>query len=254
VTVNAGELALATVGVSALIENDLPRMGIGKIEEALSIPRKAMTLARKLCAGELKYTPMPRPHSYPKMLARFTKALAAPDVQSWIDMFPPEAAAMSGAFQLVAQEAMEHMKGMFPTASVTTFVGPRNMMPDDVRVWRFFSQLELLNDPLRAFELMATGALLRSQVLAVREIYPTMTAMFDASLYEQIGRAKAAKLSYQLPPRAEQGVAVWLDRRFVDHAPPKAPELPAGPPPQTGAPNKVAAGLATRTQEAINNS
>lgn len=250
--VNPGELALATVGVSALIEDELPRMGIGKIQEALSIPRKAVQLARKLCANELKYTPMARPHSYRVLLDRFTKALAAPDIQSWVDMFPPEAASMSGAFVQVAQEAMEHMKNLFPTATVNSFTGPRNMVPDDVRVWRFYSQLELLNDPCRAFELAATGAVLGSQVVALREIYPTMTAMFDSALYEQIGKAKAAKQSYQLPPRAEQGVAVWLGRRYVDHVPPKPPE-PLAAPPQTGAPHAVADGLATRTQSAINN-
>lgn len=251
--IDPGELALATVGVSALIEGTPPKMGIGKIEEALRIPRRAIALARRLCDGELTYTPMPRAHSYKTLLDKLPKKLSAPDIEGWVNMFPPEAASMAGRFQAVAQEAMDQLRDLFPTSTISSFTGPENIPPDDVRVWRFFSQLELLNDPLRAFELIAVGAILRSQTIAAREVFPTLTAFFDKALYYQLSVHKAAKKSYRVPPRAEQGLSVWLGRRFVDHKPPEPPAPPAPPPPQTGAPSKVAGDLATRNQAAIGN-
>lgn len=255
--INAGELALATVGVSALITGDIPKMGIGRIDEALAIPRKAEKLARRMCDGDLEYTAMPRPHDYEKIRERFARKLQQHDTQALVDAFPPEASAMSGPFQLVAQAAFEHVAALFPTSSITTFTGPRPLPPEDVRIWKFFSQLELLNDPLRAFELMASAALLRSQVVAVRAIYPTLTANFDATIYDQIAKHVGDKKSYQLPPRVEAGVAIWFGRRVVQYQPPKPPGAPGpgdspppGPPAPLPPPSATAHELATRTQKA----
>lgn len=249
---NLGELALAVVGVTALIEDDLPKMGVGRQEEAMAIPAKAVKLARAALAedGEHAYAPIKRHGSYRAMLDRFTKGLATTDAQKLIDVFPAEASDMAGSFQMVAQGAFEHMKSMFPTTVVSSFTGPSNLTPDDVRVWRFFSQLEVLDDPLRVFNLIESAALLKSQVAAVHEIYPTLSKLFDAAIYEQMGLAKAAKQSYRMPPRTEQGLATWFGRRIVDHVPPKPPG--AAPPPESPPPgrNPLAARLATRNQRA----
>jgi hypothetical protein len=254
--VDPGELALAVVGVTALIDGDPPKMGKGRQDEAYAIPDKAVREARHVFdqKREHKYTPLKRHGSYRAMLDRFTKGLQSTDVYDFIGMFPPEASEMAGAFQLTAQNAFEHMKQMFPTTTVTGFLGPANITPDDVRVWRFFSQLEVLDDPLRVFNLIESAALLKSQVDAARAIYPTLTKLFDAALYEAMGLEKAAKQSYRIPPRTEQGLSVWFGRRFVEHQPPQPP----APPPSPGAPGaahgtKVADGLATRTQKASEN-
>jgi hypothetical protein len=121
-----------------------------------------------------------------------------------------------------------------------------------VSVWKFFSALEVLNDPLRVFPLIATGAILKSQVDAMREIYPTLSKEIDAAVYQAIAKKSAAsgvRNPFRLPPRAELGVAVWLGRRIVPHQPPKKPDAPPGPgsPPPSNLPNN----LATRNQKAI---
>lgn len=251
-----GELALAVVGVTALIDDDIPKMGKGRQEEALAIPGKAQKLARAILAedAEHKYEPMSRPGSYRAMLERFKAGLQTGDVQKLVDAFPPEASDMSGSFQLVAQAAFQHMKELFPTTVVTSFLGPSNVTPDDGRVWKFFSQLQVLDNPLRVFNLIETAALLRSQVAAVRTIYPTLSKLFDAAIYEAMGLAKVAKQSYRMPPRTEQGLSTWFGRRIVAHVPPK----PAGPPPPAPVPpvgkNPLAAAMATRTQRATEGS
>lgn len=250
--IDPGELALAEVGVTALIEDDLPKMGKGRQEDALAIPKQAFQRARDILAegGDHRYEPMKRPGSYRKMLDRFQAGLKTTDVQSLVEAFPPEASEMAGSFQLVAQRAFEQMKTMFPTTVVSSFTGPSNLTPDDVRVWRFFSQLEVLDDPLRVFNLIESAALLKSQVVAVREIYPTLTKLFDFALEMSMGAAKATKQSYRMPPRTEQGLSVWFGRRFVQHVPPPPPAPPGAPPVPPVGKNPIATRMSTRNQRA----
>lgn len=256
--INPGELALATIGVSAIIDGNVPKMGIERQRAAYAIPGKLQKLAADVVDGEIKRPPMPRPHSYRKLLDHFAKGLQPDQIQSLVAAFPHDASQMSGEFLLCAQAALEHLKKMFPMSVYSTFTGPQNLTPDDVSVWRFFSQLEVLDDPLRVFPLIATGALLKSQVQALREIYPTLSGQpdtnegIDAAIYGAVAtRSAAAPLAkpFRLPPRAELGVATWLGRRLVPHQKPDArPQTPPAPGPQSPG---QANNLATRNQKAI---
>jgi hypothetical protein len=256
-SVDPGELALATIGVSAIIDADIPRMGIERQRQALSIPNKLQKLAADVVDGDIKRPPMPRPHSYRKLLDHFAKGLQPDQIQSLMDAFPHDVSDMSGSFLLVAQAALEDLKKLFPMSVYSTFTGPQNLTPDDVSVWRFFSQLEVLDDPLRVYPLIATGALLKSQTMALREIYPTLSDAIDTSVNTAIAKKSAESVTadgtikYRLPPRAEMGVATWLGRRIVPHQPnkPAPPAPPAGTPTQPTIPNA----LATRNQKAIAN-
>lgn len=253
-SVNPGELALATIGVSAIIDGTVPKMGIERQREALGIPNKLQKLAADVVDGQIKRPPMPRAHSYRKLLDRFAQGLQPQHVQELIDAFPHDASDMSGAFVLCAQAALQHLQKMFPMSVYSTFTGPQNLTPDDVSVWRFFSQLEVLNDPLRVFPLIATGALLKSQVDGMREIYPTLSREIDTAIYGAIAKKSAGagmRKPFRLSPRAELGVAVWLGRRIVPHQPPKKPD-DAGPAPGPQSP-QIPNALATRNQKAIAN-
>lgn len=248
--VNPGELALAAIGVSPLIDGEVPRFGIERQREALSIPNKLVRLAADVVDNDVKRPPMPRPHSYRRLLDHFAAGLQADQLQELTERFPHDASEMAGAFLMTAQAALQHLKKMFPMSVYSTFTGPKNLTPDDEAVWRFFSQLEVLNDPLRVFPLIATGAILRSQVAAVREIYPTLSEAIDGAIYDAIAKKSAAKSNYRLPPRAELGVSTWLGRRLV---PFKKPSPAPAPAPISGQPsaNAAATDLATRNQKAI---
>lgn len=254
--IDPGELALATIGVSAIIDGNVPKMGIERQREAYAIPGKLQKLAADVVDGEIKRPPMPRPHSYRKLLDHFAKGLQPDQIQSLVVAFPHDASQMSSSFLLCAQAALEHLKKLFPMSVYSTFTGPQNLTPDDVSVWRFFSQLEVLDDPLRVFPLIATGAILKSQVLALREIYPTLSGEegIDKAIYGAVAKRSAAapqSKQFHLPPRAELGVAIWLGRRLVPHQKPDArPQTPPAPGPQSP---QIPNALATRNQKAIAN-
>lgn len=252
-SVNLGELALATMGISPIIDGEPPKMGLGRIREAMGIPLKAQRAAARLCKNELPYEPMPRAHDYPKLLKRFSKGLQAHEMPDLVGLFPHEASDMAGAFQLVAQDAFEQVKQLFPTSTVTSFVGPTNMTPPSELVWKFFAQLEVLNDPCRIFMLAANGALLKSQAIAVHTIYPSLSELFDSTIFDAVGKAKVERLSYQLPPRAEHGVATWLGRRTVQFQAKKPDAQPPGATPPVASRRGPAGKLATTNQKAVEN-
>lgn len=235
-------------------------MGIERQREALGIPNKLSKLAEQIVNDTVKRPPMPRSHDYRKLLDHFAKGLQPDQMQELVERFPPGASDMSGSFLMVAQAALEHLKQLFPMSVYTTFTGPTNLTPDDDSVWRFFSQLEVLNDPMRVFPLIACGALLRSQVKAMREIYPTLSAAIDTAAYEAIAKKTAEAMPkggapsrpFRLPPRAEMGLAVWLGRRLISHQPPPPPGAPAPGPAATPS-QKMPNAMATRTQKAIAN-
>lgn len=259
--INPGELALASIGVSALIDGPPPKMGQGRRDEAEAIGRDIPRRARELVADEaMKRTPTPRAHSYKALLDRFARKLdepllAAHETQALVDAFPAEASEMSGAFSMVAQAALEKLRTLFPMSEYRSFTGPKNLPPDDVKVWKFFNQLEVLNDPMRVFPLIATGALLKSQAQAVREVYPTLSQDIDAAIYAAIAK-KGAETNgkYKLPPRAEMGVATWMGRRVVPYQPPKPAPPPGGAPaPSAAGSTNLPEAMATRNQAAIAN-
>jgi hypothetical protein len=100
----------------------------------------------------------------------------------------------------------------YPISQYQTIAGSTNLQPTDMKKFKFKSVLEMVNEPLRVFELMSTGALLKSQAHAVRTVYPTLSACIDAALMNETVSAKAAKASFELPPRAEYGVKNWLQK------------------------------------------
>ncbi len=247
--INPGELALATIGVSALIKGDVPKQGIGRLKEMARLPAQIDTLASKVADGTLEYSSTARAHDYKQLLSKLAKPLPSDAIVSLVAKFPHEASDIAGSFVIAAQQALTKIRDLFPVSVYKSFVGPVNLVPNDLAVWQFMSQLDVLNDPLRVFSLMATGALLKRQVDAVRAVYPTLSDAIDSALYRAIVADKAKKASYQLPPRSEIGVAVWLGRKIAAYKPP-AKDAPATPADSTS--TKLNKGELTANQAAVN--
>lgn len=245
--IDPGEVALATIGISAILRDEVPRQGVERLQRMAAIPKQIASLAGKVATGKLTYQALPREHSYRALLDRLSSPLRQSEIQGLIDRFPGAGADIGAAFVIAAQEALLHVKELFPVSIYTTFAGPKNMVPNDLAIWQFLSQLDVINDPMRVFALMASGALLKRQADAIRLIYPTMSAAIDPALYEAIARQIAARASYQLPPGAEFGVATWLGRRSVAYQ----PAAPAGPAPAAPLAKPKGNPLATPNQRAV---
>lgn len=228
-TINPGELALATIGISAILKGDMPTVGLGRLDDMAAIPKKIVRLASKVCRGKLAYSAYEHEHKYKTLLDRISKPLPPAELAALQDKFPPEAGDIATGFSIAVQEALRDLKAVFPVSVYKTFAGPKNLEPNAARIGEFLNLLDVVNDPLRVFPLIARGALLKSQARIVRLVYPTFSAAVDAALYAVCAKYRGASPEsnpFQLPPRAEYGVATWRVQRRAPFKPPVPPETP----------------------------
>ena len=227
--VDPGEAALVVIGLSNIITQDVPKIGVGKLEEIGNVGKRIKSLATELVRGELKGKKVPREHSYRALLDRLKRGMSPQEIHELVAKFPPEASDVSGPFLVTVQQVMTHLDAIFPTSEYVTFTGPKTMTPPQDAVAAFFLQLMVLNDPMLVFNLMATGALLRSQVATVTQFFPTIAPNITADLYGAIAKESALHgQSWKLPPRVAVGVANWLGRRTVEYQPAPPPRIVPG--------------------------
>jgi len=230
-SINPGELALACIGLSPIIKGDMPKIGLGRLNDMGNIPKEITRLAAKLADGDLAYQPYSHEHSYKRMLDRLTNPLKQHEVADLIGKFHIEAGDLGTQFAIAAQQAMAELKAIFPVSVYRTFAGPKNIEPNANVVFEFLNRLDVVNDPLRVLPLIATGALLGTQRDIVKQIYPTLSDYITREIYAAVAKCRAASpisKPYQLPPRAEIGVAKWNGQK-AEFRPPKPNPPPATP-------------------------
>lgn len=224
VTIDPSEGLLAEIGVDPIIKDDMPKISMALVLRAAEVMRNIDASVARMVRGDHAKTTLPRNHNYKDLLDRLTQPFPPEETQQIIDSFPPEEHELAGPFALLCQHAFEEIRTFFPVSKVVNFAGPKNIQPTSDRVWHFFNQLSVLNAPLRIADLIGSAALLKSQVVAMRSIYPTISQYYDHAIIEAVIEARAENDDYQLPPRAEVGVAVWRGNKVVPYAPPKPPE------------------------------
>lgn len=243
--IDHGEAALATIGINAVIADDVPRVGVERMREIGNIGKRIEQKAKALVAGELRGHGIPRPHSYRTLLERLSRGLAPTELQAIVDRFPAEASDISGPLMLSVQHALDYLRQAFPTSEYVTFTGPQQMPPPADLVGAFFLKLQVVNDPLLVFDLAGSAALLQSQAACVKELFPTLSRAITAAIIAATAAAKGAKKSFQLPQRVSMGVANWMGNRVVDFQPAPVERLTPG----VKRPNPAALAAISKLQE-----
>lgn len=217
--IDPGEAALAIIGITPIISGDMPYVGVEKTREIENLPKRIQQAARELAAGEVQKPKIGRPHSYRTLLDKLSRGLSPEEIHGLVSKFSPEASAISGPFVIAVQQAMDHLKAIFPTSEYVTFTGPTTMTPPEDKVFEFFLQYAVVDDPLSVFGLMSTASLLRGQVATVKTFYPTVSANITSATEAAIAAEKTKKQSYQLRIAASDGFKTWLGQRTVDFQP-----------------------------------
>ena len=203
------ESCLAVIGLRTGISDKVERITKPTLERIAGFEKEIGRLARDLVNNKLTET-FYSDLNYRAMLRQLAHGVNLKQVQEMADQFPDEYRDAAHAMTIAASQVIKTLSGMIPTSVYTTVAGPTTLLPDDMKIWKFVSILEVLDNPLMVFPLMNTGALLRSQATAVRQLYPTMSEAIDAAILDATIKAKAAKKSFELAPRAEVGVKNWI--------------------------------------------
>lgn len=203
------EAAMAVIGLRAIVSKTVERIKADQLKRIDGIEKEVTRLARDVVNDKLTET-FYSDLNYRATLRDLSEGFDLKQVQEMADHFPAQYRDIGLALTAQSSEVIAALMKMVPTSSYETITGAKSLLPSDVKVWRFVSILEVLDDPLLIFPLMNTGALLRSQASAVRKLYPTLSAAVDAALFDATVKAKAKKRSFELAPRAEVGVQAWI--------------------------------------------
>jgi len=203
------EACLAVVGLRPIISAKVEKIRASTLERIDGLEREVQRLARQMIRNELTDT-FYSDLNYRAMLKDLARGVEVDQVQAMADAFPPQYRDVGHALSITASQVIKTLSDMVPKSVYTTVAGPTSLLPDDVKLWSFVSILEVLDNPLIVFALMNTGALLRSQATAVRQLYPTLSADIDAAILDATVKAKTKSKAFELAPRAEVGVKTWI--------------------------------------------
>jgi len=227
--IDPAELLLATIGLTPIIKNDVPKIGVAKLKEAADLPARLKELAQQAIAGTLKFPKIPRPTDYKFLLDRLSAPMAAGEVETIGKDFPKEETDLAGPFMIYVQHAYGVVKDLFPIAAVQSYAGPKNITPTSDRIFQFYNEYSVLDDPTRVFALISSASLLKRQAAALRQLYPTLSAAIDSALTSAIQDAITGRPGHRLTARVEAGLKAWKGDRLVDFRPPPPPEQAGKP-------------------------
>jgi hypothetical protein len=208
--IDPGERILAAIGVRPVISKEVEKIRRADRLRALNIPREIARAARRVCTEDMP-TPRLDDGNYMNLLRDLTQGYQPEQVEAMLATLPPDAQADVGMpFLSVARKSFDYLATRLPKSAEKTIAGSTPLPPNDSAWWSFLGVFGALDSPLSVFDLMGAGMLLKSQVEAVREIYPTLSDLIDEELTAAIAHEKAQKKSYQLPFMSEIGVRSWF--------------------------------------------
>lgn len=205
------ELMLASIGIRPIITRKVEKISRADLNEMVTMPSAIVRLSRQIVQGEQFETTFGK-DSYRDLLTDLARGWDYDQAQEMLEKVPTDYHVIASAVLVKASSLIAEMDKDYPTSTYVTLSGETKLAISDKKSYSFFSILECIDRPLVVFELMSTGAILQSQVNAIREVYPTMAKNIDAALLDSISRARAAKQSFQLPAKAERGIRAWFGK------------------------------------------
>lgn len=220
-SIEIGQAALATLGLSNVLKGECSRVGVEKQREIIGIGKRIDDLAMDFVYDRLpRKLSMPRPFTYRQLLERFTRPLSQAETNALQAKFPADAGDEWLAFKSVLDQSFAHLSEMVPVATYDTYLGPKRIKPTSDKTFEFFLKLWVIDDPLIAFQLMQSGALIPEQVSALLEFFPSLYTRMKSSILDALVSRNAKESSFMnLPPRADRGLATFKQQRIVPYGP-----------------------------------
>jgi hypothetical protein len=100
---------------------------------------------------------------------------------------------------------------MLPVQTWQSIGGTETAPPSDLKFWKFLSILQVIDEPLTVFRLIANGQLLKKQALAVKTIYPTLSERITTALVSCWISHKAKQADYRPNWILNKGLAAWFE-------------------------------------------
>ncbi len=184
--IDRGEALVAVVGMRRVIDRSLKYITLEERAKADRLEARIEALAVQLCNGSLSGAEMPSPIDYDSLLTNLTEPPTPEQLEQMIRSIPGEDHDDAAAFLAVAGGVWKYLGSTLPIVVKRNLYGAENLPPSDMMLTKFDFLLQVLDDPLVTFDLMANGALLRMQGTALQACYP--------SIHDAIASAVATRM------------------------------------------------------------
>lgn len=214
---DASEALICTVGLTRILQGDMPKIGIMLQREVLDLPRRINRLAQDMVGDALPCNlKMPRDFQYQTLLDIFSNPIPEQQIENILVKFPPDQLDQAQAFAAKLATIHKQLADIIPVMQYQTCLGPINIKPTGDKLFRFWNQYWILSDPTIAFTLAQSGALLPEQVNMLVEFYPSLYEHFKTATLQALVKHKLKNAKFlNLPPRTDRGVNTMLQNKIV---------------------------------------
>lgn len=213
--IDPAEAMLSVIGVRPFIYRAVPTVTKEMVERAMKLPATIDRLSRELCRGDLKGVGISEP-AYTKTLRDLYEEYTPKELEEIEGALAKNAAELEPAVMAKVGEIVAFLRGIFPRKSFASLEGQEQLEPDEYELCTFTAVLDAIDAPLTVFNGMSNGSVLSSQVEAVRQFFPTLSAAITEGVSETPVDMRAAKASFHLGWDTEIGINKWLGNPPID--------------------------------------
>lgn len=241
--IDPAEAMLAITGVGFLTGERTDAISDAEIVKARELESTIETKVKSAVSGTLG-TRAPAPINYERTLKRLSKLQDVEDHAERAARFPPGYHKLATVYNVLLHQLQSEISKMLPRQTWESVAGTQVGPPTDLAFWKFQSILQVIDEPMTVFRLISNGQLLKKQSLAIKTIYPSLSADITTALVECIAD-KVAKGKGKWRPgwKLNKGLSAWFEtsaipadllRRLqaahvnVDNGPPPPPDATSG--------------------------
>jgi len=245
VAIDVGERFACALGAQCILTKAVERITAEQKKRARDLEKSIAAACKSLVNGglELDWPDIPKQK---QLAADLAAGFSVEQVQAMIAPLPPD---VSLPYMAVASREFEFLATAYPRPSFNTLAGPVEVDPQSTDMFRFAGLWRVIDNPLYVFDLMSEGALLRNQANAVRFVFPSLSAYFDAAIQTAITDAKSKDEEYEVPYPADAGIRDWLGIPIV--VKPYQAAYVEGSKRRENAPNPTKANLSTESKNSL---
>jgi hypothetical protein len=128
-----------------------------------------------------------------------------------MERFPSGYTRLGISYNILLHQLQAEILKMMPVQTWQGIGGTETAPPSDLKFWKFLSILQVIDEPLTVFRLIANGQLLKKQALAVKAIYPSVAEAITTALTTCWISHKAVKADYRPNWILNKGLAAWFE-------------------------------------------
>ena len=153
------EVLLATIGLKPIISRAVETISSEKLAEMAGMPDEIRRLAKQLVRSESVSVPAYPDFDYRGAVKELAKGWDVQQVLAMIKKFPSQYAATGTALVVKAEATIKQLLQGYPVAQYQTLTGSVNLLPSDMKLFKFVTVLEAIDEPLNVFKFMSSGSL-----------------------------------------------------------------------------------------------